>query len=109
MKEYQKNYSVTPASKARRRNYLLKRSYGITQSEYENMLTKQGGRCAVCRTDNAGKRGKFHVDHCHVTGIVRKLLCSNCNTCLGRAKDDPEILEALASYVREFIKFQKVA
>jgi hypothetical protein len=58
------------------------------------MLTAQGGLCAVCRTAPAA-----HVDHDHVTGRVRALLCFNCNGGLGQFKDDPEVMRAAAVYV----------
>ncbi len=53
----------------------LKRSYGITLNEYNQMLIQQNNQCAVCNTtDPGGKHGKFMVDHCHNTGKVRGLL-----------------------------------
>ncbi len=58
------------------------------------MSDEQGGLCAICRTAPAE-----HVDHDHVTGRVRQLLCFNCNGGLGQFKDDPAVLRAAASYV----------
>ena len=76
------------------RTYHLKRRYGITAEEAEEMLVAQGGLCAICRTAPAA-----HVDHDHDTGEVRELLCFNCNGGLGQFKDDPEVLRAAADYV----------
>jgi hypothetical protein len=76
------------------RTYHLKRRYGITAEEVDEMLEAQGGLCAICRTEPAA-----HVDHDHDTGEVRELLCFNCNGGLGQFKDDPEVLRAAASYV----------
>ncbi len=76
------------------RTYHLKRRYGITAAEADAMLTAQGGLCAVCRTAPAAR-----VDHDHVTGRVRALLCFNCNGGLGQFKDDPEVMRAAAVYV----------
>lgn len=84
-----------------RENHLI-RNYGITQATYDSMLAEQDGRCGVCRTLFPGGMGSFCVDHCHETGQIRKLLCVNCNTALGRVNDDPNLLEALAVYVRSF-------
>src|SRR5579859_6165169 len=60
----------------------LMRKFGITLEQYDAMLVEQGGRCAACGTDEPGGMGSFHVDHCHATGKVRKLLCVRCNSCL---------------------------
>lgn len=78
----------------------LKR-YGLTIEAYDGMLAAQGGRCAnpACRTDEPRGNGRFHVDHSHVTGKVRGLLCCNCNLAIGNAKDSSEILRGLADYL----------
>lgn len=77
------------------RTYHLKRRYGITAGEVDDMLAEQGGLCAICRNAPA-----VHVDHDHATGAVRALLCFNCNGGLGQFKDDPDVLRAAADYVR---------
>jgi hypothetical protein len=64
------------------RDYQLRRNYGITSSEYDRMLLDQGGCCALCGNKPKGKIA-LHVDHCHKTGKVRKLLCVKCNMALG--------------------------
>jgi hypothetical protein len=65
------------------------------------MLDEQEGCCAICGDDEPGGRhGTWHVDHNHVTGKNRKLLCHCCNTGLGSFKDDPERLEKAAAYLR---------
>lgn len=51
--------------------------YGITQADYEIMLERQGGACAICKRPPGVKR--LHVDHNHETGEVRGLLCLVCN------------------------------
>ncbi|WP_246630091.1 endonuclease VII domain-containing protein [Modestobacter lapidis] len=76
------------------RTYHLTRRYGITADEADHLLEAQGGLCAICRTAAAG-----HVDHDHVTGRVRQLLCFNCNGGLGQFRDDPVVLRAAADYV----------
>lgn len=78
------------------------RRYGLTAADYHRMLAQQGGGCAICaRADAGGRPGaRFHVDHCHRTGRVRGLLCSNCNTGIGKFADDPGRLERAALYLR---------
>jgi hypothetical protein len=76
------------------RTYHLKRRYGISAEDADAMLEAQDGLCAICQSAPAA-----HVDHDHVTGAVRALLCFNCNGGLGQFKDDPEALRAAADYV----------
>ncbi|MET7331895.1 endonuclease VII domain-containing protein [Nonomuraea sp. NPDC005650] len=76
------------------RNYHLKRRYGITEDDFERMLARQGGLCAVCRA----VPGTF-VDHSHATGQVRGILCFNCNNGLGHFGDNLVLLELAALYL----------
>ena len=73
--------------------------YGISLEDYDRMFTRQGGRCRICKRKSS--RALF-IDHCHVTGRVRGLLCNNCNCLIGFARDDPSILMAGSSYLRGF-------
>ncbi|MGH3646200.1 MAG: endonuclease domain-containing protein [Micromonosporaceae bacterium] len=66
----------------RTRNYHLKRRYGIGVEEFAQLLAGQGGVCAIC-----GAQDPEHVDHDHVYGNVRGILCFNCNGDLGQFKD----------------------
>lgn len=81
-----------PRTKERRvlraRRTALKRRFGITQSQYDALLDAQGGRCAICQSDTPGGRWPtFHVDHDHITGKVRGILCKKCNVALGMFGD----------------------
>jgi hypothetical protein len=81
----------------------LKKSYGITLADWNTMLEAQGNRCANegCHTvDPGGKYGTWHVDHDHITGKIRGLLCASCNLTLGNAKDDVNRLEGLVAYLK---------
>jgi hypothetical protein len=82
----------------------LKTRYKLTVEDYQFMLDAQNGRCAICNGFNDGKT--LHVDHCHETGKVRKLLCQRCNTGLGKFNDDPVLLHAASSYLKEFLDFE---
>lgn len=61
------------------------------------MLAKQEGKCAIC--DDV--MDKPQLDHDHATGKVRELLCPGCNVGIGNLKDDPEILDRAAAYIRK--------
>lgn len=80
-------------------NY-LKATYGISLADYERMLLDQGGLCAICRRpETRSTTTRFCVDHCHLVGTVRGLLCFQCNVGLGKFKDDPKILAAAIAYL----------
>jgi hypothetical protein len=73
-----------------------RRLYGITLEDYESMFKKQSGACAVC-FEKSDKH--LDVDHDHVTGEVRGLLCSRCNLLLGNVNDDCDVLENAIRYL----------
>lgn len=80
----------------------LKSRYGISTEQYEHLLLLQNNVCAICGQNN--KNGKrLAIDHDHVTGKVRGLLCNACNGFLGQFKEDTNILMKAISYI-EFHK-----
>lgn len=60
------------------RKWELKKFYGLTPEGYQKLVDSCGGKCQLC-----DKEAKLHVDHDHVSGKVRGLLCLNCNMGLG--------------------------
>jgi len=85
------------------RYYRLMKKYGVTPEWYESKLKEQNGLCEICGTDKPGGRGKdMHVDHNHTTNKVRGLLCSNCNTMLGLAKENLDILKLAMKYLEKY-------
>lgn len=80
------------------RRWYLKTKYGLSAEAYADLLRGQNDHCAVCRQPNSGKRD-WHVDHDHVNGRVRGILCNPCNLMLGFSKEDPDVLRAGASYI----------
>jgi hypothetical protein len=88
----------------------LKTRYGITGEQYYRMLAEQGHACAVCRRrigsvsmkslgNLPGAQGLAHVDHCHLTNIVRGILCAACNRAIGLIRDNPGTARAMADYL----------
>jgi len=72
--------------------------YGITDERYQELFKQQNGRCAVCR--NKPRTQRLAVDHDHVSGEVRGLLCKRCNhDLLGGGHDDVEILWRAVAYL----------
>ena len=88
---------VKSAAKERRRRL---RKYGLTEAEYNAILEHQGHRCGICATDTPGAKG-WVIDHCHDSGMVRGVLCSQCNSAIGLLREDPVIIDRAAEYVRE--------
>ena len=82
------------------RKYDLKRHYGLTLDEWNELFTSQGLKCAACGSSDPGRKsGHWSTDHCHTTDHVRGILCNGCNIALGQAKDNPATLRALADYL----------
>ncbi len=81
------------------RNTKLKHLYGITLDDYNKMWADQDGCCATCGIHSSALTKPLHVDHCHTTGKVRGLLCTQCNTALGMAKDDIQTLKNMIKYL----------
>lgn len=84
---------------AQERNAKLLRAYRITQEEFEELLRRQDGVCAICKSGEPGGRGRFVVDHDHVTKKIRGLLCNWCNTGLGSFRDSSAYLKAAQEYL----------
>jgi hypothetical protein len=79
------------------RTYKLTR--GISYEERDALLYSQGGKCGCCGSTTHGSKKGWHVDHCHDTGVIRAVLCANCNIALGHVNDSVEHLEMLISYL----------
>lgn len=78
---------MTEKEKARRRLYTLESKYGITLNDFNTMLTNQGNVCAICKKKQFPEDHSFCVDHDHVSGKVRGLLCHRCNQAIGLLND----------------------
>ena len=81
------------------KNTILLRKYGITAQIFDKMLEDQCGRCAICGTHFESSKAT-HIDHCHITGKVRSILCNHCNLVLGHAKESVQILENAVQYLK---------
>jgi len=95
LNEYRREYRENRRPEAREGH--LRRTFGIRQSDYDALLARQNGGCAIC----GKKPGKIslHVDHDHETGEIRGLLCVGCNNAIGQLHDDPELLIRATDYV----------
>ena len=85
----------------------LKKRFGITLIEYNQILAQQNNCCAICKltTDfidyRTGKQVALAVDHCHKTDKIRGILCSQCNRALGLFKDSIYNLKNAITYLKD--------
>ena len=75
----------------------INKVFGLSQEQYETLLKMQQGLCYICNIQLL----KMNIDHCHKTGKVRKLLCTDCNVGLGFFKDNPEVIHKALLYIKE--------
>lgn len=90
-----RNYSANPAPYKKRNRRSILNTYGLTEDQYQAMLTAQDGRCLICLR----RMSLPAIDHCHTTGVVRGLLCRGCNAALGHFHDDPVVLTRAVEYL----------
>ena len=113
MRAYTKAWQARNREKVRayhRKTYLARRWWWkpsrISKVQFDALLAKQGGLCAICRQPETyirrGHVRALSLDHDHVTGQTRGLLCNACNTGIGRFADDPKRLQAAARYLRRY-------
>lgn len=112
-KQYSRSYYVENQQEIKKyqqmnalsmKNYTLKRKFGITLEDYDEMIAAQENKCAICQLPqelNVLKR-KLAVDHNHKTKQVRGLLCDKCNRGLGFFGDNFGILFKAAEYLRKW-------
>jgi hypothetical protein len=97
-REYYKNNSEK--CRASSRNTRIKKAYGITAAEFDALFLKQGNKCACCGTDKPGTQKGWHIDHDHITGGVRGILCHHCNVMAGMSRDSITILRSSIAYLK---------
>lgn len=90
------------------RRVMLKSKYGLSLEDYDRMLKEQNGVCAIClrketsRSNSRGPIDSLKVDHCHITGKIRGLLCSECNFGISKFDDRMGLLISATSYLLKF-------
>lgn len=90
---YMRNLEKLRVNKKR---YKFKRRYGISLDELERMKVEQEHKCLGC-----GLIKPLCVDHCHITGEIRGLLCRQCNAAIGLAQENVQILKNLVRYLEQ--------
>jgi hypothetical protein len=91
-------FNRSPAHFRNQKDSYMRKRYGITIREYEQLYIKQKGTCAICH-QKCSTGMNLAVDHCHDTKEVRGLLCTNCNTAIGSLKHDTGLLTNAIHYL----------
>jgi Recombination endonuclease VII len=97
--EYQKRWGEQNFQK--KREYMLRYTYGITGEQYELLLKQQNYSCAICGRPETNFKRKLSVEHDHTTGEIKGLCCDHCNRIvLGKIRD-PNIFRKAAEYLEK--------
>lgn len=75
------------------------RPYNLSLEQYIDLVTKQKGVCAICKSPPT--RARLDIDHNHTTGKIRGLLCNKCNITLGKFEDNPTVLIQMGKYLQD--------
>jgi hypothetical protein len=82
-----------------RQDNIIRKQYGISMQEFNELLKHQGGGCAICAKPISALRRRMNIDHCHETNVVRGILCSGCNTGLGHLGDNLDGLQRALDFL----------
>ena len=103
IRKYAKDYRAV--TKEERKKYDMisrnKKRYGITPEQYTELFNKQEGKCAICGKHQTEFKKALCVDHNHITGKIRGLLCYKCNTGIGNLNDNIILLQNAINYIKD--------
>jgi len=102
LKKASSKYNKTDKAKQGVRKWQLKTKYGLSLDDYNTLLKKQNHKCDICGIDEVDTKKGLCVDHCHIAGQVRSLLCTTCNSGLGMFKESEELLTKAILYLRKY-------
>lgn len=94
---YQREYNQRKGKEYVARKVTLGK-WKITEEQYQAMFEAQNDKCAICGAEARMK--KLCIDHDHKTGLIRGLLCQDCNLGMGQFADDPDIMQKAVQYLR---------
>ena len=94
-----KNKTYALENKEKIKSAKMRRKFGIAIEEKILLFAKQGNKCAICSCAENNVGRDWDIDHCHKTGKIRGILCSNCNRGLGLFQDSSEYLKQACKYL----------
>lgn len=77
------------------------KTYNLSEEQYDTLLNSQNNLCAICKGPNTVKHD-WHVDHNHITGKTRGILCHYCNLMIGHAKESIFRLTQAIEYLKTY-------
>jgi hypothetical protein len=95
-------YNKSKKKRISNRKYELKKRFNLTLEDYDLLLSTQHNRCKICELHVSDLPNSLAVDHCHQTGKIRGLLCTNCNLGLGNFRDNKNYLAAAIAYMDDY-------
>lgn len=114
--EKRKEYYVRYRSKERTATVAfeqrLRMKFGIGVDDYHAILERQKFGCAICGSPHGGVHRRspnpliapiqrLAVDHDHLTGRIRGLLCRKCNTGIGLFDENHDLLAKASEYLKK--------
>ena len=106
--EYDYNYGVeyrkknAEIIKTKKRDYVLRKTYGLSTEKYNEIFERQNGKCAICNKHQKELSRPLNVDHCHSTNKIRDLLCDRCNLTVGYVENCN--IDAILQYINKHRK-----
>ena len=97
-KRYKNNFDYRENLK----NNAILRKYGITKKDLLNKLKNQNNKCEICNVEILEEHKNVRIDHNHITGKVRGILCPKCNLMLGLVNDDIKLLNKIINYLKKY-------
>jgi hypothetical protein len=99
-------YASKKEIRDRQKSLKLQKAYGITLEQYNDFNEAFEGVCHICGNECPSKR-RLAVDHEHKDdGLIRGLLCINCNKGLGNFKDSAALMKKAIKYLKTFDKIK---
>ena len=95
-----KKYAQSEKGKLGKRKDALKRKFGISLKEYDEIFAKQNGICVICGQTEINRR--LAVDHNHKTDKIRGLLCTRCNFWVGQMEKNPNLISQIMEYIKNY-------